>query len=339
MVTPTTGWGGMVMGPLLGFVAALAGCGSGAGARAPSHDHHKPSCVSPRAVIQTHITAASTMRVGVGHIVPIWLIEPEAYASGRPRTPPSSAFPWLAPASSDGSGLTPIAVCKSRPLVFSLSARLYAFRAIRPGRYEITAARNPAYHAPRLRTRLPPLPTVRLTVVVATGGAPRPSANPTYALVAPVLRLAGDGRPTACLAFLLSLPPAGCGGVPVTGYDFRHIPGTVHFHNRGWQTRPLHLLGTWNGRVLKLTRPPIPVGRASPAPTPPATCHTTPTSDALARRLTDDHIRINMLSLLPCGANVWVLVAVADHETVSYIHKRYGRSVIVSGWLHRVPPH
>src|SRR5439155_2160049 len=182
------------------------------------------------------------------------------------------------PVSIDTSGLPPLAVCKSPPLVFSLPARLYAFRASRPGRYQITAALNPAYHPARLRRRLRPLQPVRVTVVVGTGGAPHASAQPTYAVVAPVLRLAGDRRRTACLAFLLSLPPAGCGGAPVTGDDFRHVPGTVHFHNKGWQTQPMRLVGTWDGHLLTLTRPPLPARRASPAPTPPARCRTTPAS-------------------------------------------------------------
>jgi hypothetical protein len=40
-----------------------------------------------------------------------------------------------------------------------------------------------------------------------------------------------------------------------------------------------------------------------------------------------------MLELSPCRHTVWVLVAVADESTISYIRDRFGDQVIVKGWL------
>ena len=328
----------MIVSGALGLVVAVAACTSGAGGPLLPRDR-QAGCVSSHALIRMQTRVGATVRVGVGRVVPIWLIEPEAYASGADHTQPPSAFPWLAPASTDANGLTPLAVCKHQPLVMSLPARVYAFRAIRPGRYQITAPLNPAYHLPHLVPRLPPLRPVHLTVVVTPGGVTSPaSGQTTYTVVAPVLYLRKVGTPLACLTVLESLPPAGCGGVPVTGYDFRHLVGRVRFHGMGWQSRhALRLVGTWNGHVLTLTRPPSRVRRSTPAPSPPTTCRPTPTGTALGRRITRAHMRLNMLELGPCGKTAWVLVAVADRATISFIHHRFGRSVIVTGWLRPRP--
>jgi hypothetical protein len=71
--------------------------------------------------------------------------------------------------------------------------------------------------------------------------------------------------PTACLTILPSYPPAGCSGVPVTGYDFTRVAGLVRFGAQGamgWQTQPLRLVGTWNGHALTLIRVPVAVTAA-----------------------------------------------------------------------------
>src|ERR687888_642888 len=80
----------------------------------------------------------------------------------------------------------------------------------------------------------------------------------TYQVVAPLLHPRGPGRPLACAAELMSLPSAGCSGVPITGYDFAHMPGVVHAGGAWWTTHPVLLVGIWNGRTLAVTRPPSP---------------------------------------------------------------------------------
>jgi hypothetical protein len=279
------------------------------------------------------------VRVGAGRLVTVWLTEPEAYASGPDDTRPPTAFPWLAPRSSDPAKLSPVAVCKHPPLVTSLPVQLYPFRATSPGRYQITAPLNPAYHIPRMRPPLRPLRRIRVTVIVSDGSArPHAATTPRYTVVAPVLYRTTIGRPMACLAMLTSLPPAGCSGVPVEGYDFTRVAGLVRFGAMGWQTPQLRLVGTWNGHALTLTRTPVPVTTHRPEPSPLAACHdpTSSQASALARRITRAHVRIHMLELSPCGDTVWVLVAIADRPTISFIHGHFGSSVKIAGWLRPV---
>lgn len=276
-----------------------------------------------------------TVRVAVGRVVTVWLTEPEAYASSPNDTPPPTMFPWLAAQSSDPAKLSPVAVCKQPPLITSLPVRLYPFRATSPGRYQITARLDPAYHIPHMQPRLRPLHPVRVTVVVSHSPAPEKASLVTYTVVAPVLYRTTMKAPMACLAILTSLPPAGCSGVPVTGYDFTRLTGLVRFGATGWETPQLRLIGTWNGHTLTLTRTPVQVTTHRPEPSPPAACHghATPQAGALARRITRAHARIRMLELSPCGDTVWLLIAVADKATNSYIHEHFGSRVRIAGWL------
>jgi hypothetical protein len=44
------------------------------------------------------------------------------------------------------------------------------------------------------------------------------------------------------------------------------------------------------------------------------------------------------MQLTPCGARVWVLVAVSDKATRAEIRDQFGKNVIVAGWLGRSRP-
>jgi hypothetical protein len=220
----------------------------------------------------------------------------------------------------------------------SLPFRLYPFRAIKPGRYRITAPLNPAYHVPHMRPALPPLHPVRLTVVVRSVDLAGPrSKSPLYTITASVLYRPGMRTPHACLTFLESLPPVGCGGVRVAGYDFPHAPHVIHFASGGWQTPELRIVGVWNGRALVLARPPSPAPTAERQPAPPAGCRgqEAPETSLLAKQMTRAHTRLGMIELAPCGHRLWALVGVADPPTRSFIRHHFGRRVIVRGWLRR----
>ena len=158
-----------------------------------------------------------------------------------------------------------------------------------------------------------------------------------YVVTAPVLYRTGRQAPRACLAILTSMPPAGCSGVPVTGYDFGRVPGLVRYGSAGWQTPLLRMAGTWNGRALALKHTPAPASAAPQPPAPPAACHGRPTLPAkrLMTRIGRAGEGIGLLELTPCGARVWVLVAVADHTTRAEIRDRFGNRVTVAGWLRR----
>lgn len=275
--------------------------------------------------------------VTAGRVVTLQLVEPEAYASSS-SGPPPAAFPWLAGRSSDTTGLRSVGVCARPPVIMSLPVRLYPFRAITPGRYRVTARLNPAYHVPRMHPSLPRLRPVRLTVVVRAAPAAIPSSGSRlYTVTASVLYRPAMRTPHACLTVLESLPPVGCGGVPVGGYDFRHVPHVIHFAGGGWQTPELRLAGAWDGHTLVLARPPAPARLGAREPVPPALCggRQAPAARSLAKRITRAHVRLGLIELAPCGRRVWVLVGVADPPTRSVLHHLFGRRVIVRGWLRR----
>lgn len=171
----------------------------------------------------------------------------------------------------------------------------------------------------------------------ATGGSVPSSRSPRYEVVASILSTRGTSTPWACDSMLLSLPPAGCSGVPVTGYDFEHLSGVQRLRGTWW-TGPLLLVGTWDGDSLTLTRPPVPRRSPQPEPSPPSSCpgRTRPAIKILARRVTREHARFNMLALERCGDRLWVLVAVADEATIAHLRHHFGNHFLVSGWLRRL---
>ena len=180
-------------------------------------------------------------------------------------------------------------------------------------------------------------------VARAGGGsvtAPRiafPRASARYRVVASVLRISGKGRHLneACLFVLDSRPPAGCGGVAVTGVDFGQIRGLTRGETREWQTPVLRLTGRWDGKVFSVIS-------ASPAKLSEQTIPTEP--NCLAHRagprvrpsqaaITKASEQVSLLQSGPCGRSYYFLAAVADHRTVSYLHRRFGSSILVAGWL------
>jgi hypothetical protein len=169
-------------------------------------------------------------------------------------------------------------------------------------------------------------------------GARVPPSRPTlYRVIAPLLQTKGMRMPFACQTFLLSLPPAGCGGVKVRGYDFEALPG-VRRGGGAWWTPPLLLVGRWNGDVLTVTRPPTRRRPPPDEPLPPAKCtgQATIRTKALARSVTRHHARFDMLQLLPCGRRIWIMVAVADQSIVTRLRHDFGDHFIVRGWLRRI---
>jgi hypothetical protein len=327
----------VVVFALVGTIATACGheAGSSPAANGFTTSESASRCVSASANAVRAGTGTRRVVVSAGRVVALQLIEPEAYASSMSGAPPS-AFPWLSGRSSDTVALRPVTICPSPPSIMSLPSRLYPFRAVMPGRYRITAPLNLAYRLPHMPSPLPPLHPVRITVIVRPPSDARSSSTfRVYAVTASVFYRRGMTTPHACLAYLLSWPPAGCSGVPVAGYAFARLPGVTHFGAMGWQTSQLRLVGVWNGDTLLLTRPPVPTSAPAHDPMPPSACtgHGAGGTTRLARRITRAHSQLGLLELLPCGRRVWVLVAVADPRTRTLIHHRFGRRVIVSGWL------
>ena len=158
----------------------------------------------------------------------------------------------------------------------------------------------------------------------------------TYRIIAPVLRARRTNSWMACRTILTSLPPAGCSGVRIAGYDFRGLPGVRHAGG-AWWSDPVALVGTWDGRTLHLTQPPRPIhGRPSvQSPTPDCRGLFSRNVGALSRRLRSNAARLDLLELTPCGGRLLVLVAVRDRAAVDLIH-RFGTDVLIRGWLQPV---
>ena len=85
------------------------------------------------------------------------------------------------------------------------------------------------------------------TPLAHTRAAPRA----TYTVTAPLLHRQKSHVVLACQAILTSLPPAGCSGVRVDGYDFSRLRHVTRFRS-AWWTGPYVLVGTWDGRRLTL---------------------------------------------------------------------------------------
>jgi hypothetical protein len=166
-------------------------------AGAPTQHTNNASCLPSDVALATVIRHRGVVRVAVGRVVTLGVIEAEAYASAPDGQPVPAAFPWMPAASSDPAGLAPSTVCKRPPLVMSLPCHYYPFRAIHSGRYTISAPLNPAYHLPSFRPPLRPLRPVRVTVVVrnSSASAQRSPAG-RYAVVASVRYLSRVGRPS-----------------------------------------------------------------------------------------------------------------------------------------------
>src|ERR1700682_4834765 len=156
--------------------------------------------------------------------------------------------------------------------------------------------------------------------------------------------MAAKGGPlNACFAVPLPLPPIGCGGVEVTNVDVGTILGTTTYPNGTVSTPPVTLVGTWDGRVLRLTEQPrlTKAGSTDPqvvAEAPPASSAKS-TQEVLQQLKSDEpKLRLRGIILLEWGegANgVEVTLVVADPGSVLYLYDTYGRMQI-SGWLQPV---
>src|SRR5690348_11990619 len=91
---------------------------------------------------------------------------------------------------------------------------------------------------------------------VAHGAAP-PSPQVLYTVTSMVMQKPGEA-PRACYATPLPYPPIGCGGPDLNGIDLRSIPGVTSYQNGVLATPVLRLVGTWDGRALRLTGAPTP---------------------------------------------------------------------------------
>jgi hypothetical protein len=113
----------------------LAACG-----RADSSPGEGPNgCVRSPTTLSIAPKSGATLRVKVGAVVYVELVEAEKYLSWPTGTkPPPRVFPWAAARSSDPSVLRRVALCPSNG-IYTLPVMVYAFRALTPGTTMLTA--------------------------------------------------------------------------------------------------------------------------------------------------------------------------------------------------------
>lgn len=165
-----------------------------------------------------------------------------------------------------------------------------------------------------------------------------------YEVSAPALSVTG-GPVYACFAILESWPPTGCGGVVVRGLDIERVAGVQRYPDGTLATPSLHLVGSWDGRVLTLTEPPRP---ATPTPLPDACTQVagfTESPEEFARQTQINGINrdgndrpILILATLPCDeTTIGAVLAVADDNTIKWLTSHYA-PIKIAGWLTPVPP-
>jgi len=173
----------------------------------------------------------------------------------------------------------------------------------------------------------------------ASLGPATPGSPALYTVTSTVMQKPGE-PPRACASTPLPYPPIGCGGRALRGLDLLTIHGVTRYRNGVLATSMLHIVGTWDGHDLTLTRPPDTAAMADATPMPPGQCPSQPSqvvSPPLMQRVMSDNALLNaqgiqLLEFGPCGDALFMVVVVADRDSVRFLTNRYG-AVQVAGWL------
>jgi photosystem II stability/assembly factor-like uncharacterized protein len=192
------------------------------------------------------------------------------------------------------------------------------------------------------------LSVTSVSVLLMARGAGRVSygsATGARYTVTTSLMSAKGGPLNACFFMPLPLPPIGCGGVEVTNVDVAAIPGTITYKNGTVGTPVVRLVGTWDGRVLRLTENPQPAPGTNTIPqrvtqAPPAASGKTNQQVLEEIRRDADALRKRGIILLAWGEGAdgaEVTLVVADPPSVQYLYDTYGR-LQIKGWLQPVKP-
>lgn len=163
-----------------------------------------------------------------------------------------------------------------------------------------------------------------------------------YTVTTVVMQKPGE-PPHACAATPLPEPPIGCGGPDIRGLDLNTMHGVTRYRNGVLATPVLHLVGTWDGQALTLTRPPDTAPMADATPMPMEQCASSPaqvgspgTPPSVQRVISDDSLlkahHIQVLEFGPCGDRLFMVITVADSDSVAFLKERYGL-VRIAGWL------
>ena len=174
--------------------------------------------------------------------------------------------------------------------------------------------------------------------------ASSPPAGARYTVTTLVVKAVdrdGSTHYIACESSVLMTnePGGGCGGVPVTGYDFSRVPGLVSYPNGQWQTPRLRLVGKWTGHAFWVTRASPASHGSLYAADPNCAAHRSgPLVRPSGRAISEAYRREGgdgVWQSGPCGRTWYFKVAVADPRTLSWFRQKFGKTVIVQGSLRR----
>jgi hypothetical protein len=194
---------------------------------------------------------------------------------------------------------------------------------------------------------------VPVVMVTACAGLPpvlRHEDGPEYTVVTDLL--AKPGRPIyACYMQALPYPPLDtCGGVVVLGVDIATVAalgGDRPFRGGTRESRPVRLVGTWDGQALTLTQRPV-EAKASPAPFVPPSAPLPPPSGEQAamaeafqisgdESLRRDGAHVMWAGVGSHGMDVDLALVVADARARQALHRHHYDSVYVAeSWLQPV---
>ena len=173
-----------------------------------------------------------------------------------------------------------------------------------------------------------------------------PAAEPLYTVTATVEGVPGKSV-NVCngVSILMGGPPTGCSeGPQVVGLDLASVPGAHTYENGVIESGLVRLVGIWGHGALYLTSAPT---EASPKDrTPYPECPQEPSDAAVpnpppwAQSIFSDRALlkahgIQILEFGVCQGSLFIVVYVADRETVNFLAKRYAPAR-VAGWLRPV---
>ena len=169
-------------------------------------------------------------------------------------------------------------------------------------------------------------------------GAGHPS-GPNYTVTSNLMQKPGQD-PVVCSFTPLPYPPIGCGGPSVANLDLATMADARRYSNGVVEVGTYRLVGTWKGGALHLTETPVSVSPSAHTPTPDCAQTTTdPSPDVTpeGRKLMDEEKLIEqhgivLLESMMCQGALFVVVAVADADTIDFMTNRYA-PVKVAGWL------
>ncbi len=163
-------------------------------------------------------------------------------------------------------------------------------------------------------------------------------AGPKYTVTSNLMQKPGQ-EAVVCSFTPLPEPPIGCGGPSVANLDLATMSDAHRYSDGVVEVGTYRLVGTWEGGSLHLTETPVAANPSAHTPTPgcaQTTADPSPDATPEGRKLMDEEELIQQHGIVllefMCQGALFVVVAVADADTIDFMTNRYA-PVKVAGWL------